>query len=104
MNRSTNDNAMYKSMIKGMAATCKVARSNTERIKKVNRNLLSAQEKFLNLRANISIGDTNRSENTMVIEIRTQSWYSHSPTDGGSSGRAVMNSVFAGVFSPMKES
>jgi hypothetical protein len=91
-------------MIKGKAITLKITISNTETIRKVNLSLLSAQVKFLNFNAKISILETSKNENTVVITISTQVCVSHEPTAGATNGNEVMNNVFAGVFKPLKES
>ena len=91
-------------MTKGKAITLKIIISNTETIKKVNLILLSAQLKFLNFNAKISILETSRNENTVVIRINTHVCVSHGPAIGATNGREVINNVFAGVFNPLNES
>jgi hypothetical protein len=55
-----NDRAIYNSMITGMAEIFSTARSNTERMRKVNRILFSFQVKVLNLSANNGMPETSR--------------------------------------------
>ena len=71
--RAPNDKPMYKSIIKGKAVSLNTINSNTDRIRKVNLILLSAQLKFLNFNAKISIRETISNENTIVIATNSQS-------------------------------
>ena len=91
-------------MIIGIAVIFRVTNSNTERMRKVNLILFSFHLKFLNFRANISIGDTSNSEKTRVIVTNSQSWYNQEPMVAGSNGNEVMKMVFAGVFRPINDS
>ena len=65
--RTPNEPAMYKSMIRGIAANCMLTSSNTESTRKVNLTLLSLQVKFLNFRAKSSKRETKSSEKMIVI-------------------------------------
>jgi hypothetical protein len=56
--RAINDKAIYKSMIKGMAEIWNTTIRSAASARKMNLNWLSAQEKFLNFNAKISIRET----------------------------------------------
>ena len=95
---------MYESIIKGKAANCKIAISNTARARKVNLTLLSVQLKFLNFNANRSILETMSNEKTTVMTTRTTGLNTTSKMGDSKNGRDVIKNVFAGVGRPLKES
>ncbi len=102
--RTPNESAMYESMIKGSAANCKNANNNTDSTRKVNLILLSAHEKVLNFRANSSILDTSKIENTTHIKANITGLYTMSKIGDFRNGSPVMKIAFAGVGSPLNES
>jgi hypothetical protein len=99
-----NEMAMYNSIMSGMAPACHPASNNTATRIKVNLILLSVHEKFLNFKANNSIGATSRKETMMVIHIRTPGWETHVANGSGSNHSPVINRALAGVGNPIKVS
>ena len=60
---------MYKIIIKGIPTNLKLINSASDRARKIYRTLLSAQEKFLNLRAKSGRGATKAIQERRVIQI-----------------------------------
>jgi hypothetical protein len=102
--RTPNESAMYESMIKGSAAHCKNANNITDSTRKVNLILLSAQEKFLNFKANSSILETSKIEKTTQIRDNITGLYTTSKIGDFRNGSPVMKIAFAGVGNPLNES
>ena len=99
-----NDIPIYKSIIIGMAAVVNQASDTIESKRKMNFVLFSCQEKFLNLSAKSSIGETNRYEDSAIIAINTHCSLNQGAIQPVCRGNAVISNALAGVGNPLKES
>ncbi len=88
----------------GKAPAFNANNRNTDTARKVNLNLLFAQEKFLNFSEKSSMGDTINNEKITVIPVRTGVVNTIDRTESGKKTSEVMNMAFAGVGTPINKS
>lgn len=91
-------------MAKGNPASLKMAINNTDNKRKVNLILFPSHLKSLNFNANKGKGETISQENKNVIAIRTIPLTHPTGNNPAREGIPQMNSEWAGVGTPIKES